>query len=224
LPDPTIRAVLTDIEGTTTPIAFVHDVLFPFARATMADFLATHAQQPGVAAELEAVQAAAPGQLPLTTLLAWMDQDAKATPLKTLQGMIWQQGYQDGRLKGVLYPDVAPALHAWHAAGLALYVYSSGSVAAQRLIFGHSTAGDLTPLFTGYFDTHTGGKREPASYRDIAAQIALPPGAILFLSDVEAELAAADAAGLRVTQMVRAEDGTTASTRYPTASSFTAIL
>ena len=224
MPDPAIRAVLTDIEGTTTPIAFVHDVLFPFARATMADFVAAHGHEPAVAAELAAVRAAAPGQDPLAVLLGWMDQDAKATPLKTLQGMIWQQGYQDGRLEGVLYPDVAPALRAWQAAGLALYVYSSGSIAAQRLIFGHSNAGDLSGLFAGNFDTHTGGKREAASYRDIAAQIGLPPGAILFLSDVEAELDAADAAGLRVIQLVRAEDGTVASSRYPVASSFTAIL
>ena len=216
--------MLTDIEGTTTPIAFVHDVLFPFARATMADFLANHAHEPSVAAELVAIRAVAPGQDPLAVLLGWMDQDAKATPLKTLQGMIWEQGYQDGRLQGVLYSDVAPALRAWQEAGLALYVYSSGSIAAQRLIFGHSNAGDLSPLFSGYFDTRTGGKREPASYRDIAAQIALAPGAILFLSDVEAELDAADAAGLRVTQLVRAEDRTVASTRHPIASSFTAIL
>jgi enolase-phosphatase E1 len=218
-----IRAVLTDIEGTTTPIAFVHDVLFPFARTNLPELLRSRADDPTVAAELAAVRQAAPGRDPLAVLLGWMDRDAKETPLKTLQGLIWRQGYIDGKLLGVLYPDVAPRLRQWHAAGVALLVYSSGSVAAQRLLFGHSDAGDVAGLFTGFFDTRIGAKREAASYTAIAAQAELPPSAILFLSDVEAELDAAAAAGLATRQLVRAADGTIASLRHATVASFDQI-
>jgi len=224
LPDRTIRAVLTDIEGTTTPISFVHDALFPYARANMAEFLHAHEADPAVAAELDAIRRAAPGRAPVDVLLDWMDRDAKATPLKTLQGLIWRQGYEDGKLLGVLYPDVPPRLRAWHAAGLGLFVYSSGSVAAQRLLFGYSDGGDLAGLFSGFFDTRIGPKRDADSYRAIAAQIEIPPGAILFLSDVEAELDAARAAGLSTCQLVRAADGTIASTRHPVAGSFAGIM
>jgi enolase-phosphatase E1 len=223
LPDRTIRAVLTDIEGTTTPISFVHDALFPYARANMAAFLQAHEADPAVAAELDAIRRAAPGRAPVDVLLDWMDRDAKETPLKTLQGLIWRQGYEDGKLRGVLYPDVPPCLRRWHAAGLGLFVYSSGSVAAQRLLFGYSDAGDLAGLFSGFFDTRMGAKRDAASYRAIAAQIEVPPGAILFLSDVEAELDAAVAAGLSVCQLVRAGDGTVASARHPATESFDGI-
>lgn len=209
---------MLDIEGTTTPIAFVHRTLFPFARAALPAFLRDHADDPAVRAELAAVRQAAPGQDEVATLRHWMDEDAKATPLKALQGLIWRRGYEDGTLRGEVYPDVAPALRRWKAAGLALFVYSSGSVEAQRLIFGHSTAGDLSGLFSGFFDTRTGPKREPSSYRAIASAAGLPADAILFLSDVEAELDAAAAAGLRTGQLVRAEDGTRASARHPTAS------
>ena len=223
MPDPAIQAVLTDIEGTTTPISFVHDALFPYARANMAAFLHDHAADPAVAAELDAIRRMAPGRAPVAVLLDWMDRDAKATPLKTLQGLIWRQGYEDGKLLGVLYPDVPPCLRQWHAAGVGLFVYSSGSVAAQRLLFGYSDAGDLAGLFGGFFDTRVGAKREAASYRAIAAQIGLPPGAILFLSDVEAELDAAAEAGLSTCQLVRAADKTIASARHPVADSFAAI-
>jgi enolase-phosphatase E1 len=223
LPDRAIRAVLTDIEGTTTPIAFVHEALFPFARANMAAFLSARAGDPAVAAELEAIRLAAPARAPVDVLLDWMDRDAKETPLKTLQGLIWEQGYADGKLLGVLYPDVPPCLRQWHAAGAGLFVYSSGSVAAQRLLFGHSDAGDLAGLFSGFFDTRVGAKREAASYRAIAAQIELPPESILFLSDVEVELDAAAAAGLATCQLVRAADKTIASARHKTVESFTAI-
>jgi len=211
------RAVVLDIEGTTTPIAFVHQVLFPYARARLPGFLRDHAADPAVRAELEAVRQAAPGQDAVATLQRWIDEDAKATPLKTLQGLIWRQGYAEGSLQGQVYPDVAPVLRRWHAAGFALFVYSSGSVEAQRLIFGHSTAGDLAGLFAGFFDTRTGPKREADSYRAIASAIGLPAAAILFLSDAEAELDAAAAASLQTCQLVRAEDGTVATARHPTA-------
>ncbi len=213
------RAVVLDIEGTTTPIAFVHQTLFPFARARLPSFLRDHADDPAVQAELQAV----PGPDPAATLLRWIDEDVKATPLKTLQGLIWREGYADGSLRGVVYPDVAAALRRWHGAGLTLFVYSSGSVEAQRLIFGHSTAGDLSALFAGFFDTRTGPKREAESYRAIAAASGLPAGTMLFLSDMEPELDAAAAAGLQTCQLVRAGDGTLASSRHPTAADLDAV-
>ncbi|MDI3306601.1 MAG: acireductone synthase [Acetobacteraceae bacterium] len=213
-------AVLTDIEGTTTSIAFVKDRLFPFAEAALDEFLRDHGMEPEVAAILDKVRAAAPGQAPVAALRAWMAADAKVTPLKALQGLIWRQGYLDGRLKGHLWPDVAPCLRAWAGGGVRLAVYSSGSVEAQRLLFGHSETGDLTPLFAGFFDTRIGAKREAPSYAAIAAALSLPPGEILFLSDVAEELDAAAAAGLRTCQLVRAADGTQPSGRHPEAADF----
>ena len=156
--------------------------------------------------EVAAILAEVPGPDPVATLRGWMAEDVKATPLKTLQGMIWEAGFRDGRLRGHLWPDVAPCLRAWHAAGLTLAVYSSGSVAAQKLLFGHSEAGDLLPLFAGFFDTKVGHKREAASYAAIAAAMRVPPGAILFLSDVAEELDAAAASGLGTCQLVRPAD------------------
>jgi enolase-phosphatase E1 len=152
-----------------------------------------------------------------------MAADAKVTALKTLQGLIWAAGFADGRLKGHLWPDVAACLRAWHAGGLKLAVYSSGSVAAQKLLFGHSVAGDLTPLFAGFFDTRIGAKREAAAYGAIAAQLGLAPGEILFLSDVAEELDAAQAAGFATCQLVRAQDGTLASGRHAEAADFPAV-
>jgi enolase-phosphatase E1 len=201
-------AIVTDIEGTTTPIAFVRDVLFPYARARLPGFLAKHAQDQAVAAIIEQTETLAPGEPVQQALLRWMDADAKVTPLKTLQGLIWDDGYRCGELKGVIYPDVPPVLRRWHAAGLRLYVYSSGSEAAQRLIFGHSDAGDLAALFDGFFDTRIGPKREAASYVAIAQAIRAPAGDTLFLSDIGQELDAAAAAGLRTCQLVRAADET----------------
>jgi len=213
-------AVLTDIEGTTTPIAFVRDVLFPYARAHFPEWLARNAARPEVAAELAEARRMSHGQEPLAALLHWMDQDAKVTPLKSLQGMIWNDGYAAGELRGDLYPDVAPCLRRWANAGLRLYVYSSGSVEAQRLIFGHSVDGDLIPLFAGFFDTRVGPKREPESYARLAIGINAPSAEILFLSDVEEELDAAAAAGLRTCQLVRERDGTVPSTRHHHAADF----
>jgi enolase-phosphatase E1 len=207
-------AVLLDIEGTTTPIAFVREELFPYARTRLADFLARSAALPEVAAELAEIRRLAPGEDELAALLHWMDHDAKITPLKTLQGMIWADGYARGEIRGKIYPDVAPCLRRWAEAGLQLHVYSSGSVEAQKLIFGHSTAGDLVPLFKGFFDTRVGGKREPDSYGRLAIAMNVPPIEVVFLSDVEAELDAAASAGLRTCQLVRAQDGTEASERH----------
>ncbi len=212
-------AVITDIEGTTTPIAFVRDTLFPYARARMAEFIATPAAAPHVAETL----AMAPGRPVLETLLDWMDHDAKVTPLKALQGLIWDEGYADGTLKGAIYPDVTPLLRRWSRSGVRLYVYSSGSVAAQRLLFGHSVDGDLTGLFQGFFDTRVGPKREPDSYDRLCIGINTPPAEVLFLSDVEAELDAAQTAGLRTCQLVRGADGTVASESHLVAASFAEV-
>lgn len=171
-------AILTDIEGTTSSIAFVHDVLFPYARARLPEWVAEHGGD-------------------LAQLNAWMDADAKVTELKEIQGRIWAEGYAAGELKGHVYPDAAEALHRWHAHGLTLAVFSSGSVAAQKLIFGHSDQGDLSPLFSGWFDTTTGPKREARSYVLIADAMGIAPADILFLSDIAAETDAAKAAGMQ---------------------------
>jgi enolase-phosphatase E1 len=181
-----IRVILTDIEGTTSSITFVTETLFPYARARMANYVAAH---PETVVDV-------PGDDPVATLLGWMDVDAKETPLKALQGLIWGEGYADGMLRGHVYPDAVAGLRRWQAAGLALYVFSSGSIAAQKLIFEHSVAGDLTPLFSGYFDTTTGPKRAAESYAKIADAIGLSVGDILFLSDTPAEIAAARDAGM----------------------------
>jgi enolase-phosphatase E1 len=218
-----IRLVVTDIEGTTSPIAFVHQVLFPFAAAELGPFLAARGNDPAVAAVLADVAARAPGEAPEAALRRWMAADEKITPLKTLQGMIWEAGFRDGRLRGKLWPDVAPRLRAWHAGGVRLAVFSSGSVAAQKLLFGFSEAGDLTPLFSGFFDTTTGPKREAASYRAILAALGATPAETLFLSDVEAELDAAAEAGIATCQIVRAEDGTKPGLRHTVAPDFAAV-
>lgn len=212
-----IEAVLLDIEGTTIPVSFVHQVLFPYARAAMPGLLAERAADPAVRAALAEIAGLAPGVAPLAQLNAWMDRDEKIGPLKTLQGLAWAEGYRTGALRAALYPDVLPALRCWHAAGLRLAVYSSGSEAAQRLIYGHTTEGDVTGLFDGFYDLSMGGKRDAASYRAILARAGWAPGRTLFLSDIVAELDAASEAGLRTCQLVRPEDGTVAGTVHPRA-------
>ncbi|MET1078113.1 MAG: acireductone synthase [Pseudomonas sp.] len=203
-----IKAILTDIEGTTSAVSFVFDVLFPYAARHLPDYLRTHAGEPDVAAQLEAVRAEsaeAQAELPrlIEILQGWMAEDRKATPLKALQGMIWAEGYAAGQLKGHVYPDAVQALQAWKRAGYALYVYSSGSIQAQQLIFGCSEAGDLRPLFSGYFDTGSGPKRDPASYARIAQSIGYPANEILFLSDIVEELDAARQAGMQTRGVAR---------------------
>lgn len=197
-----VGAIVTDIEGTTSSIAFVKDVLFPYARARLRDFVA-RSEVSAILDEVRDLQRDAsltPAQI-VDLLERWMGEDRKIAPLKTLQGMIWADGYKSGELTGHIYPDAVTALRAWRAAGVPLYVYSSGSVEAQRLIFGYTTLGDLTPLFNGYFDTRIGSKLEPSSYQRIAAEIGLPPGSLLFLSDHEGEIAAAKHSGWQ-TQLV----------------------
>ena len=222
-PIPGPRAVLLDIEGTVTPIAFVHRVLFPYARGALPALIRERAREPAVAAALAMIREQAPDADPLAQCLAWMDDDAKVTPLKALQGIAWQDGFEGGALRSELYADVAPALRAWHAAGVRLAVYSSGSEAAQRLIFGHPPEGDLTGLFTAFLDTRIGAKRESASYREAARQLDLPAGSVLFLSDSAAELDAAAVAGLPTCQLVRPADATVACERHPVAADLDAV-
>lgn len=197
-----IRAVLCDIEGTTTELSFVHDVLFPYAAARLPAWVEANAGRPEVAAVEQEIGARGPKAV-TAALLSWMAQDRKVTSLKAIQGLIWEEGYVAGQLHAHVFPDVAPALQRWAAAGLTLAVYSSGSVHAQQLLFGNTIAGDLRPLFRAWFDTTTGPKREADSYTKIADTLDLRPDEILFLSDVSAELDAATRAGLRVRWVVR---------------------
>jgi enolase-phosphatase E1 len=223
-------AVVTDIEGTTGSIAFVREVLFPYAQEHLAAFLATRRADMEVLGVLrEAALVAGEPQADeariVELLRTWMRDDRKFTPLKTLQGLIWADGYARGELRGHVYPDAVAGLRRWHAAALPLYVYSSGSVAAQRLLFGSSTEGDLTPLFRGFFDTSIGSKQEPAAYGRIAAAIGLPPAHILFLSDRAAELDAALAAGWQVVGLARPADAPDGlPSHYPSVASFDEIV
>ncbi|MDE2150626.1 MAG: acireductone synthase [Gammaproteobacteria bacterium] len=221
------QVIVTDIEGTTTPIAFVKQALFPYARRRIAAFVVEHAEDPEIRAQLDALSRlenrALTSRQAGALLERWIDQDRKATPLKILEGMIWRQGYLDGELQGQVYPDVPPALRAWRAKGLRCYVYSSGSIEAQQLLFGHTPYGDLRECFDGYFDTRIGAKRETQAYRRIAETSGVPPQAILFLSDTADELTAARAAGLEVCQLLRAEDGTVPAAGFPHARDFAGI-
>jgi len=206
---PAHTVVLTDIEGTTTDVAFVHDVLFPFARRTLPELIRARASEPEIAAALDAARerVGSPSlslDETIALLLRWIAEDRKETSLKTLQGIAWEDGYARGELVSPVYPDAVTALRAWHAAGHALAVYSSGSEHAQRLLFAHTAAGDLTPLFGAYFDTRVGAKGERASYARIAERLGVAPAAILFLSDAPAEIAAGRAAGCRVVRVDRA--------------------
>jgi enolase-phosphatase E1 len=200
------RAVVTDIEGTTTSLAFVKDVLFPYARRSIPAFVREHESElTDITTEIGAIV----GKSELSAdemsaiLLRWMDEDRKVTPLKTLQGMIWRAGYESGRIQSHVYEDAVLGLRKWHASGLRLYVYSSGSIAAQRLLFSHTPHGDLLPLFSGYFDTTTGSKLESASYGKIADTLTLPCSSVVFLSDHPGERRAAAAAGMQTVLLAR---------------------
>jgi len=202
-----IKAIVTDIEGTTSSLSFVKDVLFPYARARMAEFVRARASDPAVRKLLDEVRRMlderADDEKIIAQLIQWIDEDKKITPLKALQGMIWERGFKQGDFKGHVYEDAARNLKKWHAQGIKLYVFSSGSVQAQKLLFAHSDHGDLTPLFSGYFDTTTGAKKETGSYRKIAQTIGLAPDDILFLSDIKEELDAAREAGMQTIWLLR---------------------
>lgn len=206
-----IKAIVTDIEGTTSSISFVKDVLFPYAAQQLPGYVRQHVTEPAVRDALQAT-AQLSGIVSMDTealiqqLLEWIREDKKITPLKALQGLVWQYGYEQGAYRAHIYPDAVQKLREWHAQGLPLYVYSSGSIHAQKLFFKYSEAGDLTPLFRDYFDTTTGPKQEADSYRKIANSIGLPARELLFLSDIEGELNAAKVAGLYTCWLVREKD------------------
>lgn len=197
------RGILLDVEGTTSAVAYVYDVMFPFARKGLSDFLSEHWGDPvldGVKrlfAEDAGVEGFDDWPALRNEAVRLMDNDVKATGLKQLQGLIWEAGFKSGELRAHVFDDVPPALAAWRDAGLDLRVYSSGSLHAQRLFFGHTEAGDLLSYFSGHYDTTTGPKREAASYAAIAGDWGVAPAEILFLSDVTEELNAARDAGLQ---------------------------
>jgi enolase-phosphatase E1 len=222
------RGILLDIEGTTTPIAFVYDVLFPFARTHAAELLAT-ADLNTLRAEYDADTARGLQPPPWSSgpvrYLHWlMDQDRKSAALKELQGRIWQQGYANGLLHGEVFPDVPPALERWKRQGVDIRIYSSGSVLAQRLLFSTTRSGDLTGFLSGYFDTTTGPKTEAASYRSIAGAFALPPRDLLFISDVTRELDAAAAAGVGTLLCIRPGNAPQPANDYEAIHDFDAVV
>ncbi len=220
-----VRGVVLDIEGTTTPVSFVYDVLFPYARERLGEFLSAHANDAVVRDALRRLEsewladtegsAVPPFDLVSAKhYLEWlMDRDRKSTALKVIQGEIWRGGFETGVLRGDVYPDVKPALERWRAAGRTIAIYSSGSSAAQRLLFRHSTRGDLTPLLDAYFDTTVGPKRSTESYVAIASGLQLRANELLFISDVDAELVAAGAAGLHTRLCVRGDTSPATSSR-----------
>ena len=225
-----VRYVLMDIEGTLISVAFVREILFPFAKHRLAPFLQERRHDPKVLDWTVACQdtiehetGTRPTYEELPVLLTtWIDQDRKQAGLKGLQGMIWDEGYRQGAFEPELYSDVLPALTIWRARGIRLGIYSSGSEQAQRLLFAHTNIGDVTSLFEHYFDTSVGEKKAASSYHTISERIGLPPGHILFLSDAEAELDAAASTGFRTAHVVR--PGTNASTRHPTHPDLTRLL
>jgi len=223
LRDNPVRSILLDIEGTTTPIEFVYNVLFPYARARMKDFLVQHGSSPQVRADLNHLreehardQHGGLNPPPLhkdsreaelesaVRYLRWlMDGDRKSTPLKSLQGKIWEEGYGTGQLKSEVFPDVPPAMERWQRGKKLICIFSSGSVLAQKLLFAHSNAGDLTRFIHSYFDTTAGAKVDPESYRRIAATLRQAPSDIVFISDVTAELDRAQWSGMETRLCVR---------------------
>ena len=204
------RGILLDIEGTTSSVSFVYDVMFPFVRRELDGYLRGHCNESALKAACDTIareagkpELAASKEQVKAEVLRLMDGDVKSTGLKALQGLIWESGFNSGELKAHVYDDVPPAIKAWKDAGLDVRIYSSGSIQAQKLFFGHSIAGNLLPLFRGHYDTTSGPKKESPSYTAIAAAIHLPPREILFLSDVPAELDAARQAGLQTGLVLR---------------------
>lgn len=204
-------AIVTDIEGTTSSIRFVKDVLFVYAEQFLPDYIRKHKEERDVARQLRSMSDKTGIPMKNTEALIaqlreWMREDQKVTELKALQGMVWEMGYQRGEYQAHVYPDVPDKLREWLNAGINLYVYSSGSEKAQRLFFRYTNFGDLRLLFAGYFDTTIGAKQDPQSYRNLAEWIALPPEDILFLSDIEGELDAAAEIGIRTVWVVRPQE------------------
>lgn len=227
-----IEAIVTDIEGTTTPIHFVHETLFPFARSRLKQACARASADSRLREALASLREEFARERGgdergfgdgSDFAAALMDQDRKSTGLKALQGLIWEAGYRSGELRAVLFADVPPALERWRARGLRLRVFSSGSVLAQRLLFAHTEVGDLTSRFEGFHDTTTGAKGQAASYEAIATSAGLRPAAMLYLSDVVTELDAASEAGLHVKLLKRPGNAPQPDSRHPIVADFDAI-
>jgi enolase-phosphatase E1 len=243
-----IGAVVLDIEGTTTPIAFVYNVLFPFARQRLRAYLLDPAHRDALREPLRRLREewtadmndrsceggdelprvdARQGDYDLESVAAYvtwlMDQDRKSPGLKLLQGQIWEEGYRRGELHGEVFADVAPALQRWRDAGVPVAIYSSGSELAQRLLFGSTASGDLTPLVARFFDTTVGAKQAAESYRRIALELGIPPNGMMFISDVTTELDAAHAAGYQVLLCVRPGNRLPPAHEYATIHSFADI-
>lgn len=217
---PTVVGILLDIEGTTSSISFVHDVMFPFVLERLETFLADHFERSDVReACLQIAQDAgydsldtwnqehagqSPRELVRAEVQRLMAGDVKATGLKALQGLIWEGGFHSGQLQAHIYDDVVPAIRRWRDAGIDVRIYSSGSVGAQKLFFGHLAGqGDCLDLFSGHYDTTIGSKKDEGSYRRIAEDWGLPAAEILFVSDIAEELTAARSAGFQVRASVR---------------------
>jgi enolase-phosphatase E1 len=211
-----VRGILLDIEGTTTPIAFVHNVLFTYARQHVRDYLVQHsdalADDVALLREEHARDMSSGAQPPpltddadsVTAYVHWLiDRDRKSTGLKSLQGKIWREGYVSGALKAQVFSDVRPAFERWHKAGLRISIFSSGSALAQQLLFAHTEDGDLTTFISDYFDTNVGAKGDAESYRRIAQSMTLAPQEIVFISDVVSELEAAKEAGMHTRLSIR---------------------
>jgi enolase-phosphatase E1 len=202
-----MSGILLDIEGTTTPISFVYDVLFPFARKHLNAYLPqtdlTNLKQEYGEDVGKGLNPPAWSASPVQYVEWLMDQDRKSTALKKLQGEIWHAGYEKGELNGEVFPDVPPALERWHRQNIDVRIFSSGSILAQRLIFSTTKAGDLTRFLKGYFDTTTGPKNEASSYRQIAKRFGVAAPDIVFISDVTKELDAARSAGMNTLLCVR---------------------
>lgn len=229
------RGILLDIEGTTSSISFVYDVMFPFVRRELDRYLREHWNEPALMEACDQIardlghdtlarwMAQSPGAdaqtLVREEVLRLMDGDVKSIGLKHLQGIIWEQGFASGELKAHVYDDVLPAVQAWNAAGKDVRIYSSGSIQAQKLFFGHTIMGDMLPYFRGHYDTTTGHKREATSYLQIAVAYGLPPQEILFLSDIPAELDAASSAGMQ-TALVKRPGNAPVESSHPAIANF----
>jgi enolase-phosphatase E1 len=237
------RVILLDIEGTTSSVRFVYDEMFPFVRRELTPFLRTNFARADVLAAAAQIAKDA-GKASLQDLigadelsstaaqdglavevLRQMDADLKATGLKELQGLIWEAGFHSGQLRAHVYDDVPAALRNWKDAGIGLRIYSSGSIQAQKLFFGHTIAGDLLPLLSGHYDTTIGGKREPASYQRIVQDTGVNASDVLFLSDITAELDAAKQSGLQTGLLIRPGNAPQENTQqHPAIASFGEIL
>jgi enolase-phosphatase E1 len=228
----TIKAILVDIEGTTSSINFVHEVLFPYARSKLSSFIKNNITKAEVkkiiseAFEIEGLEASDQDiriEKSIKLFEKWIIEDKKIKPLKDLQGMIWESGYRNKDFFGHVYEDAYQTLLEWHGSGLKIFIYSSGSINAQKLLFGHSSYGDLNYLFSGNFDTQIGSKKEFESYRKITEAIKLKASEIMFLSDNSDELKAAKESGMNVIKLARPEDKIESDIKYLSVKNFLEI-